>query len=151
VVIATLIGVFGLATLMVAGLARRLGWPGALDLPAKIAGIVLYVFGYALFEWAMISNAFFSGMVRIQEDRGHQVATGGPYRIIRHPGYVGLILSGYGTGLMLGSAWTLIPASLLLINMIVRTTLEDRLLKAELPGYQEYAEHTRYRLLPGLW
>ncbi|MFQ5875494.1 MAG: methyltransferase family protein, partial [Dehalococcoidia bacterium] len=99
----------------------------------------------------MASNAFFSMTVRIQEDRGHTVATGGPYRYVRHPGYVGTILFQIATPLMLGSVWAFIPCGLAALLIVVRTALEDRTLHEELDGYKEYAQRVRYRLLPGLW
>jgi len=109
------------------------------------------VSGLALFLWAMASNAFFAEGVRIQSERGHTVATGGPYRTVRHPGYAGAILAQLATPLLLGSSWALIPTAGSVIGYIVRTGLEDRMLLAELPGYAEFAETTRHRLVPGLW
>jgi protein-S-isoprenylcysteine O-methyltransferase Ste14 len=70
---------------------------------------------------------------------------------VRHPGYVGYILSHFGTPLILGSLWALIPALIVLPLFIVRTALEDRTLQEELDGYSEYAQQVRYRLLPGVW
>jgi protein-S-isoprenylcysteine O-methyltransferase Ste14 len=104
-----------------------------------------------LFTWAMVSNPFFSTMVRIQTDRGQTVATGGPYRWVRHPGYVGYILSAVSTALLLGSLWALVPAVLTGVLLVVRTALEDRTLLEELEGYEEYARQVRYRLVPGVW
>ena len=77
--------------------------------------------------------------------------TTGPYQYVRHPGYIGMILSAFATALMLGSLWALIPAGLLTMLVVVRTTLEDRTLQNELDGYNEYAQRVRYRLLPGIW
>ena len=99
----------------------------------------------------MAANAFFSMVVRIQEDRGHAVATGGPYRYVRHPGYVGMMLSLLGTPLLLGSLWALVPAGLATCLYVVRTALEDRTLQEELEGYKDYAGQVRRRLLPGVW
>jgi protein-S-isoprenylcysteine O-methyltransferase Ste14 len=99
----------------------------------------------------MASNRFFSSVVRIQTDRGHTVATGGPYRFVRHPGYVGMMVSALGTTILLGSLWAFIPATLLIGLIIFRTALEDRTLQNELEGYKEYAARVRYRLLPGVW
>ena len=99
----------------------------------------------------MTANAYFSKIVRIQDDRGHTVATGGPYRYVRHPGYTGTVLFELTTPFMLGSLWALIPGALAAILMIVRTALEDRTLQEELDGYKAYTEQTRYRLLPGVW
>jgi protein-S-isoprenylcysteine O-methyltransferase Ste14 len=109
------------------------------------------VLGYALFLWAMASNAFFAEGVRIQQERGHTVAAGGPYRYVRHPGYVGAILSQAATPFLLGSAWALIPSVASAALYVVRTYLEDQALRQELPGYEAYAQRTRYRLLPGVW
>jgi protein-S-isoprenylcysteine O-methyltransferase Ste14 len=99
----------------------------------------------------MACNAFFSEGVRIQTERGHTVATAGPYRIVRHPGYVGAIVAELGTPCLLGSPWAFIPAVGSAVLYVLRTHLEDRTLLAELPGYDDYAQRTRYRLLPGVW
>jgi protein-S-isoprenylcysteine O-methyltransferase Ste14 len=89
--------------------------------------------------------------VRIQEERGHAVATGGPYRVVRHPGYVGAILAQLATPFLLGSFWAFIPSVALAALYTLRTYLEDRTLIDELPGYREYARRTPYRLVPGVW
>jgi protein-S-isoprenylcysteine O-methyltransferase Ste14 len=99
----------------------------------------------------MRANDFFSGTVRIQEDRGQTVATGGPYRWVRHPGYVGGILHHLAAPPMLGSFWALIPGVLGALALVARTALEDRTLYAELDGYAAYATRTRYRLVPWVW
>jgi protein-S-isoprenylcysteine O-methyltransferase Ste14 len=144
-------GVFLLASLVVAGLDVRFGWAPEVALAIQIAALAVMLLGYSLFSWAMVSNRFFSRVVRIQEDRGHAVETGGPYRVVRHPGYVGFGTATLATALALGSLWALIPAGIAVILMIVRTALEDRTLQAELEGYKEYAQRVRYRLLPGVW
>ena len=107
--------------------------------------------GYAFSSWALIVNRFFSGTVRIQTERGHHVVTDGPYRIIRHPGYAGSLLGYVFIPILLDSLWAFIPAVLLIIVMFIRTASEDSTLQTELPGYAEYAEKTRYRLIPGIW
>jgi protein-S-isoprenylcysteine O-methyltransferase Ste14 len=136
---------------IVAGLDHHYGWSP--DFPAwlNLAGLILVALGYALAIWAMVENRFFSGVVRIQEDRGHVVCDSGPYRIIRHPGYAGNILPLPGIVLALGSIWTTIPALAALIVAVVRTALEDRTLLEELPGYRDYARRVRYRLIPGIY
>ncbi len=96
----------------------------------------------------MASNAFFAEGVRIQTERGHTVATGGPYCFVRHPGYSGAILSFVATPFLLGSWWALLPALAGSAPYVLRTALEDRTLRAELPGYEAYTQQTRYRLLP---
>jgi protein-S-isoprenylcysteine O-methyltransferase Ste14 len=112
---------------------------------------VITALGYALVVWATGSNALFSQIVRIQKERGHAVATGGPYRFVRHPSYVGTILVELATPIMLGSWWALIPGALDAILFVIRTSLEDKTLRRELDGYQEYADRVWYRLLPGVW
>lgn len=107
--------------------------------------------GMSLFSWSMATNAYFSAMVRIQADRGHQVVSSGPYRFVRHPGYTGVIIFSLATPPMLDALWAFIPAVVLVITMIIRTRLEDRTLNAELEGYPEYAGCVRYRLVPGIW
>ena len=99
------------------------------------AGLALFVAGFGLSTWAMASNRFFSGVVRIQADRGHTVATGGPYRFVRHPVYTGFIVGAFGSALLLGSRWALVPVALASVLTVVRTILEDRTLRDELPGY----------------
>jgi protein-S-isoprenylcysteine O-methyltransferase Ste14 len=144
-------GVFPMASWIVAGLDFRFGWTESLPLAIHLGGLLGMALGFALFLWAMACNAFFAEGVRIQTERGHTVATGGPYRYVRHPGYSGAILAMVASPLLLGSLWALIPAIMSAALYVVRTSLEDKLLKAELPGYEEYAHRTRYRLMPGVW
>ncbi len=146
-----LVGAFLIASWVVAGLDVRWGWTGPIPLAYHIGGLLVTVMGYALFLWAMASNAYFAEGVRIQTERGHTVSTGGPYRYVRHPGYTGAILSQAAAPLLLGSPWALIPAIAAAALYVVRTYLEDKTLTKELPGYKEYAQQTRYRLLPGVW
>ncbi|MFN2256796.1 MAG: methyltransferase family protein [Candidatus Promineifilaceae bacterium] len=136
---------------IVAGLDYRWGWSPPLPAAVHLAGLLFVVVGYGLFLWAMASNAFFSEGVRIQTERGHTVASGGPYRYVRHPGYVGVIVVHTATPFLLGSLWALIPGLLLAGLFVLRTHLEDKTLTAELPGYEAYRQETPYRLLPGLW
>lgn len=144
-------GVLPLATWVVAGLNLRFSWTRAMPLALQLGGLIVSALGYALFLWAMESNAFFTETVRIQVERGHVVATGGPYRFVRHPGYAGAILSFLATPFLLGSWWALIPAGLGTGGYILRTELEDRTLQDELQGYGDYSQQVRYRLLPGIW
>jgi len=144
-------GVLPVASWVVAGLDIRFGWTGPMPLAYHVGGLLSMLLGFALFLWAMASNAFFSEGVRIQEERGHVVATGGPYRYVRHPGYVGAMLAQLATPFLLGSPWAFVPGVGSVALYAVRTHLEDRTLIEELPGYREYARRTRYRLLPGVW
>ena len=149
--IMSIVGLLGLALLIVAGLDQRYGWTGSFPLAAQIAALAVCVLGYTLGVWATASNAFFSQIVRIQTERGHTVATGGPYQYVRHPAYVGTILYQLAVPVLLASWWALIPGGLNAILLVLRTALEDRTLQAELTGYADYARQVRYRLLPGVW
>jgi protein-S-isoprenylcysteine O-methyltransferase Ste14 len=140
-----------LATLVLAGLdGGRVRW-SQMAVAWQVLGLVGMVLSGGLIFWTIFTNAYLGRMVRIQEDRGHQVVTGGPYRYVRHPMYVGIILLFPCMTLFLGSWWALVPASLIAMLFVIRTAFEDRTLQAELPGYAEYAERVRYRLLPGVW
>jgi protein-S-isoprenylcysteine O-methyltransferase Ste14 len=99
----------------------------------------------------MVSNAFLAEGVRIQRRGGHVVTTGGPYRYVRYPGYVGAILSQAAMPFLLGSAWALTPSIASAALYGVRTYLEDKTLRGELAGYEAYAQQTRCWLLPRVW
>jgi protein-S-isoprenylcysteine O-methyltransferase Ste14 len=99
----------------------------------------------------MRTNAFFSRLVRLQGDRGHAVVSTGPYRYVRHPGYVGLVIELIAAPLLLGSAWAMLAGAIGAALVIVRTALEDGFLRSELPGYPEYAGRVRWRLVPRIW
>ncbi|MFA6743613.1 MAG: isoprenylcysteine carboxylmethyltransferase family protein, partial [Candidatus Neomarinimicrobiota bacterium] len=116
-----------------------------------IIGLVITYSGSLLFTWAMVSNHFFSTKVRIQDDRSHQVATGGPYKFVRHPGYVGYFLMVLATPVALGAWYALSFSILLSILFVIRTALEDKTLFNELAGYREYAAKVKYRLIPFVW
>lgn len=136
---------------LVAGLDVRYGWTAELATVWNLAGCLVLAAGLGLGGWAMIANAYFSTAVRIQSDRGHTVCSTGPYRPVRHPGYVGFILQSLSLPLLLGSLWALIPGILAAALMVVRTLLEDSMLQAELPGYGDYTHQVRHRLVPGVW
>ena len=147
-----IVGAYGpLAVLVVAGLDERLGWPPPIAPAVQAVAYALVVAGFAFATWAMVANRFFSAVVRIQTDRGQTVVTSGPYRFVRHPGYAGGMLAWLVAPLALGSLWALLPAALTALALVIRTDLEDRMLHADLPGYAEYAQRTRARLLPGVW
>jgi protein-S-isoprenylcysteine O-methyltransferase Ste14 len=150
--LSAIIGLWGtLVVWIVAGLNVRFGWPPPIPIGWQILGAIVFVLSTIFGTWAMLENRFFSAVVRIQTDRGHTVVTTGPYRFIRHPGYAAGILGYLAMPLLLNSMWAFIPALLTIGLIVVRTKLEDKTLRAELPGYTEYTQHTRYRLLPGIW
>ena len=119
-------------------------WLVALGYAAALAGI-------AVVAWAQAVNPFFEPGVRIQSERLQRVIDTGPYRFVRHPGYVSALLLFFGMALALASFWALVPAVLASAVLVVRTAWEDRLLRSELAGYEEYSRRVRWRLLPGVW
>jgi len=138
-----------LAIHAVAGLdIGRSGWSN-LGPEFGVLGILLYAIGASIITWAMVANKFFETTVTIV--KGHQVASGGPYAFVRHPGYVGMILVYSSPSLVLGSAVSLIPAAIVVVLFVGRTYMEDKTLQKELKGYEEYMKKVRYRLVPGIW
>jgi protein-S-isoprenylcysteine O-methyltransferase Ste14 len=140
-----------LTSWIISGLDYRYAWlpefPGWLVIIATI-----FVFGGGLLAlWAMAANRFFIGMVRIQDERGHLVIKSGPYQYLRHPGYLGSLFYILFTPLVLASLWGLIPALLICGVIFLRTSLEDQVLKDELPGYQDYSLKVTTKLIPGIW
>ncbi|MHB1134123.1 MAG: methyltransferase family protein [Chloroflexota bacterium] len=151
-VLMPLVAIVGpLATVVVAGLDQRFVWTQAFPPALAVVALAVLVLSMALGTWAMLANRFFAAVVRIQTDRGHQVATGGPYAYVRHPGYAAGALGTLAIPLALGSWWGLLVAAGVVALYVARTALEDATLQAELPGYADYAHRTRYRLLPGVW
>jgi protein-S-isoprenylcysteine O-methyltransferase Ste14 len=144
--------VFGpVSMLIVAGLDRRLGWTSPVPDSIQFPALGIVALGSLLSIWAMVSNRFFYGRVRVEKARGHSVASSGPYQAVRHPGYAGAIIFNLAVPLLLNSLWAFIPAVVIVLVLILRTALEDRLLMHELPGYSSYAQQVRYRLIPGIW
>jgi protein-S-isoprenylcysteine O-methyltransferase Ste14 len=147
-----LVGLLGpLATYILAGLVHRFGWGANVPLWAQLAALGVYVVCYVIGSWALVANRFFSGVVRIQTERGHTVVSSGPYAVVRHPGYSSAAISYLALPILLGAYWAIVPAVVTIVLLVVRTALEDRTLRAELPGYEEYTQKTRYRLIPGIW
>jgi protein-S-isoprenylcysteine O-methyltransferase Ste14 len=146
------IGVIGpFALIVVAGLDHRLGWSGTMSAWWPAAGLALVAVGGTVTHRAVAANRFFSSVIRIQRDRDHRVVDTGPYRFVRHPGYLGSLVHMPGAALMLESWWALLVVAAVAIVVVARTSLEDRTLRAELDGYVEYARRVRFRLVPGIW
>jgi protein-S-isoprenylcysteine O-methyltransferase Ste14 len=129
----------------------RFHWSPQLPGIVYIAAYIIMLSSYSFIIWAMLTNNFFSRQVRIQTDRGQYVVQDGPYDFVRHPGYLGMILTVLSVPLVLGSLWGLIPAGLDVIAFIIRTYLEDRMLQKELASYSDYAKKVRYRIMRGIW
>lgn len=136
---------------VIGGLDYRFGWSAELSLVLHLLGGGLYLLGGVLFGWAMAVNAKFATVVRIGEEGSHPVAMDGPYRIVRHPGYLGAGFQSLGLPLLFGSWWAFLAAGLAVVFLIVRTSLEDATLQEELPGYDQLVRQTRYRLFPWVW
>ena len=137
--------------LLVAGLDHKFGWSPEFSIGLNILGFILIALGYSFATWAIVENRFFSSMVRIQMERGHVVCDSGPYKIVRHPGYAGNLLPLPGIAMALSSVFAIIPMIAAIVIILIRTTLEDRTLREELAGYEEYASRVRYRLIPGVY
>lgn len=140
-----------LGLLVIAGLDERWNWTPPLPEWLRLLGGILFVAGYLLVLWAMDVNKYFSQVVRIQQERGHRAVTDGPYRMVRHPGYLGMTTSMLGSVFLLDCLYGLLFFALYLALIVARIRLEDRTLQEELPGYKEYAGTTKYRLVPGVW
>ena len=141
-----------LIMLIVSGLdSGRFHWSPNLHWSLYILAIILTLFGHSFFLIAKRQNKFFSTVVRIQTERGHTVCDTGLYKIIRHPGYFGMIISTLGFPLLLGSLWSIIPVILSILILVIRTYLEDKTLINELTGYKEYTHKTPYKLIPKVW
>jgi protein-S-isoprenylcysteine O-methyltransferase Ste14 len=129
----------------------RSHWSDVMPAWLRVAGLVGYVAAIALDLWAMRTNRFFSSVIRVQRDRGHEVITSGPYRFVRHPGYVGMIAAIVFEGFVLGSWVALAPVLVVVLLFLRRTINEDRMLRRDLAGYEQYTRHVRFRLVPGVW
>ena len=134
---------------LVVGLDVRLGWARDLSIAWHVAGASVLAVGLGLASCVMITNPYIWSEVPIQ--RGQTVCSAGPYRFVRHPAYAGLIFQALGVPILLGSLWALVPGITAAVCIIVATSSEDRILQAELPGYQDYAQKVRFRLVPGIW
>lgn len=151
-VLVPLIALAGGLVFVYAGLDKLFSWSGGgLGWPVRGAGLVFLLFGYVFSSYALVENPFFSGVVRIQAERGHTVVSSGPYRLVRHPGYLGGILVYLGIPLFLDSILALFPGIFLMVALVYRTYMEDKVLQEELEGYRAYTLRVRWRLLPLIW
>ena len=131
--------------------ARRLGWSPTFPLSIKIAGtLLLLLASFLLFE-ALKENTFAAPVVKMQKERGQKVISTGLYSIVRHPMYAGATLLFISAPLLLGSVYGLIMGFVLIVTIAIRSVGEEAMLKQELPGYREFVQQTRFRLIPGVW
>ena len=147
-VVQGLAGLVFLATFAVPGLDTRFGWSHA-NPAISLAGDGLIALGFLIVFLTFRENTFTSGTIEIAE--GQQVITSGPYAIIRHPMYAGALVMMMGIPLALGSWFGLVPAALLVPVLVWRLMREEAFLVAHLPGYGDYRDHVRCRLVPMLW
>jgi protein-S-isoprenylcysteine O-methyltransferase Ste14 len=123
--------------------------PVALEL--RVAGIIVYAACMVVLLWAMNVNRFYSSVVRVQTDRGHEPITRGPYRWVRHPGYAASIIAALAGAIGIGSWLGAVPLVIFSVVFVRRLLIEDRMLRRELPGYEDYARKVRHRLVPGVF
>jgi len=136
---------------IVAGLdIGRFNW-SEIPIAYMIPGVILYVISAAIGSWAMIVNKHFEATVRIQDDRNHNVIKEGPYKIVRHPGYLSILLGISAVPLMIGSLYAFFCSVAVIFIIIIRTALEDKMLQQELKGYSEYTREVKYRIIPLIW
>ena len=136
---------------VLSGLDYRLSWSPGFHSSIHIISLAILLLASMLFTWSMVSNKFFSTMVRIQKERGHTLVAEGPYKYVRHPGYLGYILMVIATPVALGSIYALLMSFLVMIIFIIRTAMEDKTLLNELEGYREYSQKIKYKLIPSIW
>jgi protein-S-isoprenylcysteine O-methyltransferase Ste14 len=139
-----------LAHWVLAGLDARFEW-SRIPLEVQIAGAVGYAVTMVFLFWTVRTNRFYSSAVRVQTDRGHRVVDGGPYRFVRHPGYAATLAGVFAGGLALGSWLALVPLVVCAGLFVRRILIEEDMLRRELPGYAEYAERVRSRLIAGVF
>jgi protein-S-isoprenylcysteine O-methyltransferase Ste14 len=139
------------ATWITSGMGVRFHWSQDFDRGWVAFGAVAAAGAAAWIAWAMHVNRFFSSVVRIQKERRHTVVSYGPYSVVRHPGYLGMALFTLLTPLILNSSFAFIPAVITVAVWVLRTAIEDRTLRHELDGYQDYSTRVKYRLVPFLW
>jgi protein-S-isoprenylcysteine O-methyltransferase Ste14 len=143
-----LLGYFGIY--IVAGLGNRLHWD-VLPIECFYVGIGLYLLSCVFMIWPVIENKHFEATSRIQENREQTVIKTGPYKIVRHPGYSGIVIWAIASYLMFGTLPVGIVSFVVIAVIWIRTYLEDKMLKNEFAGYLEYSQIVKYRLLPFIW
>jgi protein-S-isoprenylcysteine O-methyltransferase Ste14 len=151
-ILSPLVGIYlPMLGMVVAGLDRRFGWSPGVPAGGQFLALLLVAFTYEIAVWAIVVNPFFSAVARVQSERGQQVVTSGLYRWVRHPAYAGSVLASVALPFMLEALWALIPSLVMIVVLVIRTRLEDRMLVEELEGYRAYARQTPFRMMPGVW
>ena len=130
--------------------AVRLHW-SPVPVWLQVVGAIVLVCSFALLFLTFRENAFLSPVVRIQDERGHKVISTGPYQYVRHPMYAAIVVFVVGTSLLLGSGSGVLLGLIFVAMLARRAMLEERTLRAELPGYADYMAQVKYRLIPYVW
>jgi len=150
-ILVTLSAIALMGVLVVAALdAGRFRWT-VMPVALQLLGVIGIILCGVWLLWVTTTNPYLSRFARIQDDRGQHVVTTGPYRHVRHPMYAAMMFFGPCVALILGSWLALVPGAAMVVVFVIRAAREDRMLREELPGYKEYAQRVRYRLLPGVW
>ena len=144
----SLAGLVFMAGFVLAGLDFRFGWSDV-PLSVVIAASVIFLIGYGLYAEVMRENAYLSRTVKVEE--GQSVISTGLYGIVRHPMYLASVLMFLSIPLVMGSWYALIPFAFYPLLMVVRILDEEKLLTAELAGYEEYKRKVKYRMIPFIW
>jgi protein-S-isoprenylcysteine O-methyltransferase Ste14 len=140
-----------IAMFVVAGLDAVRYRTSNMPLWLEVLGAAGIALGIYIFHIVMRTNSYATAVVRIQDERGHQVISTGPYAFVRHPMYSGAILYFLGIALLLGSWYAVAIAVVLVALFGLRAVWEEQTLIDELPGYAIYAQRVRYRLIPSIW
>lgn len=140
--------VYFLAAFVLPGFDFRWGW-SRMPVWVALVGDLLVLIGYGIIIRVFVENRYASRTVEVAS--GQQVIRTGPYAVVRHPMYVGVLIMYLASPVALGSWWAILPAAVILPILVIRILNEEQVLVRELPGYQEYRQETRYRLLPGIW
>jgi protein-S-isoprenylcysteine O-methyltransferase Ste14 len=143
-------GAVALIWFIAIGIDRRMH-PSEVPVPLQALGWTMLVLSCAFMMWVMRENSFAAPVIKLQTERGHRVVSTGPYAWVRHPMYSAIVVFFVGMPLLLGSWWGVALSPLFIVLYAVRTGIEERTLRAGLPGYADYAARVRYRLLPGVW
>lgn len=141
-------GLFLTLSFILPGFDIRYGW-SQMPVWVAIASNAIVILGYWMVTWVFRVNSYTSRIIEVES--GQQVISSGPYAIVRHPMYVGAFLCYGFSPLALGSYWAFIPGVMILPVLIFRILDEEKLLLRDLPGYREYTQRVKYRMLPGIW
>lgn len=140
--------IYFLAAFILPGLDVRFGWSNVPPIVSIIADVFVFA-GYMVFFWVLLTNSFVSRVVEVESNQ--RVISTGPYALVRHPMYSGVILMYIASPLALGSYWALLPAVLIVPLLVARIYNEEHVLLRDLVGYKEYTQSVIFRLIPGVW